>query len=127
MYAKALIKGLSRFIKEVEKLHGNTIFYMENYNSCVIGKTLGWDYYYSGSIERKALKKYFNISRTENNKYFCKAAEKYFKPEHWEVIRLFTSNIGKRITKSKWLKLANAQLAKMNQINSQKVTQNVKG
>lgn len=40
-----------------------------------------------------------------------KAAD--FKPEHWEVIRLFTSDVGETVTKQQWLELAKTQLAKM--------------
>ena len=115
MYAKALISGLNRFIVEVEKLPNNTIFHMEGYYTCVIGKTLGW---YIDRRERQALKTYFDIRRQKDEKYFSSEAGKHFKPEHWEVIRLFTSDIGVKVNKQQWLKLAKKQLAKMQKINS---------
>ncbi|ADI96286.1 hypothetical protein Ac42p048 [Acinetobacter phage Ac42] len=58
MYAKALIKGLQRFISEVEKLQDSTEFYMNSYYSCVIGKTLGWPGFYMSQREREALRVY---------------------------------------------------------------------
>lgn len=113
MYAKALIKGLTRFIAEVEKLPDNTSFVMTSYYSCVIGKTLGWPGFYMPEREREALKVYFDIRRQHADKYFAKHKAADFKPEHWEVIRLFTSDIGEKITKHQWLELAKTQLAKM--------------
>lgn len=116
MYAKALIKGLQRFISEVEKLQDSTEFYMNNYYSCVIGKTLGWPGFYMSQREREALRVYFDIRRQVSEKYFASDKKDWFKPEHWEVIRLFTSDVGEKITKQQWLELANAQLAKMQKI-----------
>lgn len=118
MYAKALISGLNRFIVEVEKLPNNTIFHMEGYYTCVIGKTLGWSSIINGQRERTALKTYFDIRRQKNEKYFSQNKSSEFKPEHWEVVRLFTTDIGMKVNKQQWLKLAKDQLAKMQKINS---------
>ena len=51
-----------------------------------------------------------------SEKYFASDKKDWFKPEHWEVIRLFTSDVGEKITKQQWLELANDQLAKMQKI-----------
>lgn len=112
MYAKALINGLNRFIVEVEKLPADTIFNMYTYSECVIGKTLGWPSRWELK-EAQALKRYFDIRRGPDYCYFASTAGKHFKPEHWEVIRLFTADIGNYVSKQNWLTSAKKQLAKM--------------
>lgn len=110
-YPKKLIAGLEWFIKKVEAMDPETEFAMEYFNRCVIGKSLGvhfsWD-------ERTVLRNKFDIRRTTHEAYFCEEGSKFFKPHHWEVIRLFTTSVGEKLTAQEWLILAKAQLSKMN-------------
>lgn len=122
--------GLARMIAEVEKLPPITVFRMGQYSQCVIGKTVKWDPKFGNDvgydeaaceISLKTLRRLFGIKKPSKasqwNKPFSSDADNMYTEKTWAVIRLFTAKItqysGGEIARDDWLKLAKAQLEKM--------------
>lgn len=110
-----LKSGLQHFIEKVSTLPKYHKFEMWNYYNCVIGKTIFNNSTWSFN-ETKILNDYFGITCVDGYHFlFYEGAYNYklYSEEQWDVIKLFTSYIGECITAEDWLKLANEQLAKM--------------
>lgn len=117
--------GLAKMIEEVEKLPQDTVFGMGSYNTCVIGKTVKWSLTHgnklSGSLglseSIKTLRRLFGIKCpkcvSSFNKPFANEAGNMYTARTWAVIRLFTTDIGNKVTRDEWLELATEQYCKM--------------
>lgn len=104
MTSKVMIKALEKIIKKVEVLPNGYCFEMERYDGCVLG-TFG---YFNGKFsEKELLKNLFGIQRKDDDgTYFASFASKYYLPQQWKVIRLFTADIGYKLNKEAWLQIA---------------------
>lgn len=121
--AMTLKTGLEWFIQKVEAMPVETEFKMASHKNCVIGQIYGWglgtNKFKDGAFvtrgdEVRVLFRRFGILRTESDRLlFSTNASDLFKAHQWEVIRLFTSDIGNRVSREAWLVLAKAQLEKM--------------
>ena len=121
MCNKILYKALEKIITEVEKLPEGTLFDMGLYDSCVIGRTIGWP---KGNVELTLLKDHFGIILGNDvvesgEPKFTRYSKKYYTNEQWKVIHLFTTACVENkhcslITKEDWLEKANKCLNKNN-------------
>lgn len=124
--AMTLKTGLEWFIQKVEAMPAETEFTMPSHKNCVIGQIYGWGLgsnkfkdgaFVTRSDEVRVLFRRFGILRNESDRMlFSDNSSALYKPHQWEVIRLFTSDIGNYVSREDWLVLAKAQLAKMNGI-----------
>lgn len=112
--SKKILDTLNRVIKKVNELSDNTVFDMDHYDRCVIGRTIGWPCKSMWQDESQiiALKKLFDIKRVKiigfpfDGTNLDNNGSPIFIDRHWKVIRLFTVAIGEEVTKKDWLKLA---------------------
>lgn len=107
-----LVTGLENMIAQVEVMPQDTVFRMDLYKTCVIGKTVGWSKDTWGDINESAtIRKLFGIKKSDEIwKLFCGGAETNYVARTWKVIRLFTDAIGNTISRDIWLKLAKTTL-----------------
>lgn len=108
-----LINGLIKMIAEVEKLPEHTVFTMENYNLCVIGKTIGWEVNgkWVPNKESRLLRRIFGIKKDDYGLFSGDAT--LYTERTWKVICLFTDYIGEKVERDYWLKLAKQTLAEL--------------
>ncbi|CAL1777419.1 hypothetical protein vBAbaMPhT2_077 [Acinetobacter phage vB_AbaM_PhT2] len=107
-----LVTGLENMIAQVEVMPQDTVFRMDLYKTCVIGKTVGWSKDAWGDINESAtIRKLFGIKKSDAIwKLFSGGAEANYVDRTWKVIRLFTGAIGEVVSRDVWLKLAKSTL-----------------
>lgn len=108
-----LLNGLKNIIDEVEKLRGtDTSFVMNVWSCCVIGKVINNGQPWGHDIER-ILKEVFNaelcktglFSRVRDNP-FCPLTDVIMNSTQYDVIMLFTHQIGNWLSPEQWLENA---------------------
>ncbi|QGZ15599.1 hypothetical protein HYQ21_gp008 [Acinetobacter phage vB_AbaM_Apostate] len=114
-----LTTGLLRTIEAVKQLPENTVFGMGEYNTCVIGKTLGWTKDECGEEkEASTLRRIFGIRKVDDEytRLFSEWSEDNYSTRTWKVIKLFTTAIAPDdgdITRDDWLKEARKVLSEL--------------
>lgn len=102
-----LTNGLIQIIEAVEQLPQSAEFVMGNYALCVIGQTIGWSKDHWGDIsEDRTLRRIFGIKKTISEfggGLFSDDSYNLYTERTWNVIKLFTSNIGPYRTRDEWL------------------------
>lgn len=108
-----LLKGLKMIIDKVELLRdSDVVFNMHLWSSCVIGKVINMGNNWGNHIQ-KILNEVFGAELHQNHTFkrsldnpFCIETDVKMNPTQREVITLFTTKVGQRVTPEQWLDAA---------------------